>query len=175
MNKSKNKGKQFERTVCKIFESVYNEQFIRVPNSGAFIGGSNINNIKITENGQNLSYFRGDIIPPKKYEKLIIECKKRAKIDLYSIITGNITEIKEWLKQLYNDYRPDEQFIRLLIISANSKKPLVVFNSKYHLEYTFQNYLIIQIDNIIENLSKDFIITELSDVFLIKNEINFKI
>ena len=40
-SKSKNKGKSWERDVCLFLSDLYNESFIRVPGSGAFIGGTN--------------------------------------------------------------------------------------------------------------------------------------
>ena len=40
-NKSKNKGKSWERDVCNFLSELYNQSFIRVPNSGAFVGGKN--------------------------------------------------------------------------------------------------------------------------------------
>ena len=38
-SKSKNKGKGFEREVCKILGEIYDDNFERVPHSGAFVGG----------------------------------------------------------------------------------------------------------------------------------------
>ena len=40
-SKSKNKGKTFEREVCKILKEIYEDNFERVPHSGAFVGGQN--------------------------------------------------------------------------------------------------------------------------------------
>ena len=40
-SKSKTKGKSWERDVCLFLSELYNQSFIRVPGSGAFIGGSN--------------------------------------------------------------------------------------------------------------------------------------
>ena len=40
-SKSKTKGKSWERDVCLFLSELYNQSFIRVPGSGAFIGGTN--------------------------------------------------------------------------------------------------------------------------------------
>ena len=40
-SKSKSKGKSWERDVCVFLSKLYNDSFIRVPNSGAYTGGKN--------------------------------------------------------------------------------------------------------------------------------------
>ena len=39
-NKSKTKGKTWEREVVLFLSELYKESFIRVPNSGAYVGGN---------------------------------------------------------------------------------------------------------------------------------------
>ena len=41
MNKSKTKGKTWERDVVLFLSDLYKQSFIRVPNSGAYVGGKN--------------------------------------------------------------------------------------------------------------------------------------
>ena len=62
-SKSKNKGKSWERDVCLFLSELYNDSFIRVPGSGAFIGGSNQFR-KDTLSEEQIKLSRGDIIPP---------------------------------------------------------------------------------------------------------------
>jgi len=38
-SKSKNKGSSFERDIAKLLSETFGESFIRVTNSGAYIGG----------------------------------------------------------------------------------------------------------------------------------------
>ena len=40
-SKSKAKGSSYERDLAKFLSEKYNGSFVRVPNSGAYIGGSN--------------------------------------------------------------------------------------------------------------------------------------
>ena len=40
-NKSKEKGKTFEREACQMLKDAFRLSFNRVPNSGAFVGGMN--------------------------------------------------------------------------------------------------------------------------------------
>ena len=61
-SKSKNKGKGFEREVCRILSEIYQDNFERVPHSGAFVGGLNAaRKSTLTEN--QIKAFKGDIIP----------------------------------------------------------------------------------------------------------------
>ena len=49
-NPQKNKGKNFERFVAKHLSSVFDLNFERIPNSGAFTGGKNVSRAsKLTE------------------------------------------------------------------------------------------------------------------------------
>ena len=41
VSKSKAKGKSWERDVCNFLSELYHDSFIRVPNSGAYVGGKN--------------------------------------------------------------------------------------------------------------------------------------
>ena len=61
-NKSKIKGKSWERDVANFLTKLYNEPFLRVPNSGAFVGGYNIYRTQ-TMTEQQVKSFKGDIIP----------------------------------------------------------------------------------------------------------------
>ena len=40
-SKSKNKGNNWEREVANNLSTLYKESFIRVPSSGAYVGGKN--------------------------------------------------------------------------------------------------------------------------------------
>ena len=73
-NKSKIKGKSWERDVANFLTKHYNESFLRVPNSGAFVGGYNIYRTQ-TMTEQQVKSFKGDIIPGPSFSNLVIECK----------------------------------------------------------------------------------------------------
>ena len=75
-SKSKNKGKGFERDVCKILGKIYGDNFERVPHSGAFVGGVNAaRKSTLTEN--QIKAFKGDIIPPDHWKHFNCECKMK--------------------------------------------------------------------------------------------------
>ena len=102
-SKSKNKGKRYERQVALLLSNIFGDSFIRVPNSGAFVGGKNaVRRSQLTDN-QNKT-FKGDIIPPDNFN-LIIECKNYEKISggLSGMIRGKSIQINKWLKELRGD------------------------------------------------------------------------
>lgn len=70
----KTKGKNYENTVAKFLTSIYDEKFIRVPTSGAFLGGSNYDRRHTMTEGQVMA-FKGDIIPPDDWKFFNCECK----------------------------------------------------------------------------------------------------
>ena len=73
-SKSKTKGNSFERDVCKYLGGLTGLNFTRVPNSGAFLGGSNQVRVgNLTES--QVQVFDGDIIVPEEWMDWSIECK----------------------------------------------------------------------------------------------------
>ena len=102
-SKSKNKGKRYERQVAQMLSDLFEDSFIRVPNSGAYVGGKNaVRRSQLTDN-QNKT-FKGDIIPPDNFN-LIIECKNYEKISggLAAIIRGVSVQLNKWIKELRGD------------------------------------------------------------------------
>ena len=61
-SKSKNKGKGFEREMANFLSDLYQLSFIRVPASGAFVGGANAVRKDILSEGQ-IRGAKSDIIP----------------------------------------------------------------------------------------------------------------
>ena len=73
-NKSKTKGKTWERDVVLFLSELYNQSFIRVPNSGAYVGGKNEYR-KAYLSEEQIKLMRGDIVPPLHYPNFLAECK----------------------------------------------------------------------------------------------------
>ena len=73
-SKSKTKGNSFERDVCKYLNKLTGLNFTRVPNSGAYIGGSNQNRVGALTDAQ-VQIFDGDIITPDEFNDWSLECK----------------------------------------------------------------------------------------------------
>ena len=73
-NHNKNKGKSYERQLAKQLTSVFQLNFNRVPNSGAFIGGKNINRAQNLSE-QQILLMSGDIIVPEQLAHVDFEFK----------------------------------------------------------------------------------------------------
>jgi len=102
-SKSKEKGKRYERQVADFLSRQFDEKFIRVPNSGAFVGGKNAFRRQELADSRTTT-FRGDIIPPDNWN-LVIECKNYEKITggLTGLIAGDSKQLDKWLKELRGD------------------------------------------------------------------------
>ena len=84
-SKSKNKGKGFEREVCNILSEIYQDNFERVPYSGAFVGGINAaRKSTLTEN--QIKAFKGDVIPPDDWKYFNCECKNYADFPFHKLL-----------------------------------------------------------------------------------------
>ena len=128
-SKSKNKGKSWERDVCLFLSELYNQSFIRVPGSGAFIGGSNqFRKESLSEEQIKLS--RGDIIPPEHYPYFLAECKNYAEFPFHLLIANNsIALLNTWIDQVEHDVT-NENDLWLLFIKITRKGTYVLYDTK---------------------------------------------
>jgi len=136
-SKSKNKGKSWERDVCIFLSKLYVDSFIRVPGSGAFIGGSNqFRKEYLSEEQIKLS--RGDIIPPVKYPYFLAECKNYAEFPFHQLIAKNSIKLLDtWIEQVEHDVT-SEKDVWLLFIKITRKGQYVLFNTEYLGDKLFQ-------------------------------------
>ena len=92
-SKSKSKGKSWERDVCVFLSKLYNDSFIRVPNSGAYTGGKNeFRKEYLTDEQIKLS--RGDIIPPSSFCNFVVEAKNYAEFPFHQLVKKAKTYIQ---------------------------------------------------------------------------------
>ena len=128
-SKSKNKGKSWERDVCLFLSELYNDSFIRVPGSGAFIGGSNQYR-KDTLSEEQIKLSRGDIIPPLHFPYFLAECKNYADFPFHSLISNsNIAILNTWIEQVEHDVT-DRNDVWLLFIKITRKGQYVLFDTR---------------------------------------------
>lgn len=112
-SKAKTKGNSFERIVAEKFCKAYDDNFIRVPNSGAFTGGANLHRVdKMT--AQQRRVFQGDIIPPEKLSSLKLECKSYKTIAWHQIVQGSCKQLDGWIAQA-----TDDKLVWLLLFKIN--------------------------------------------------------
>ena len=69
------KGKSYENAKAKFLTDIFDQKFIRVPTSGAFLGGKNYDRRLDMSEGQVMA-FKGDIIPPDDWKFFNCECKE---------------------------------------------------------------------------------------------------
>ena len=102
-SKSKTKGKSWERDVCNFLSELYQGSFIRVPNSGAYVGGKNEYR-KDTLSEEQIKLARGDIVPPTNYPYFLAECKNYADFPFHSLLAkSTIAQLDNWIEQVEHD------------------------------------------------------------------------
>jgi hypothetical protein len=136
-NKSKNKGKSWERDVCNFLSKLYDDSFIRVPNSGAFVGGKNEFR-KETLSEEQIKLSRGDIIPPLHYPYFLAECKNYAEFPFHSLISKtSIPLLDTWIDQVEHDVT-NKNDLWLLFIKITRKGQYVLFDTNHLGDKLFQ-------------------------------------
>ena len=128
-SKSKNKGKSWERDVCLFLSNLYRQSFIRVPNSGAFVGGKNEFR-KETLSTEQIKLMRGDIVPPLHYPYFVAECKNYAEFPFHQMVHNNsIRLLDEWIGQVEHDCNNKNDFW-LLFIKITRKGQYVAYDTR---------------------------------------------
>ena len=123
-NKQKAKGKSFEREVAKHLSVVFNLNFERVPNSGAFTGGLNsFRDSKLDEEQSRI--FDGDILSPKELTNTEFECKSRKDFGFHLLFSES-KELDGWIEQAKSDKW------WFLIFKPNRKGRYVAFDNRVH-------------------------------------------
>ena len=115
-NKSKNKGKGFERQVAALLASAWGGHWQRVPNSGAMVGGVNSKLLERVD-AKFARLMSGDIIVPEEFGGLEVECKSRAAFNFMHLLRqeGN-KELNAWIDQTWQHSPP----LGLLMFKANN-------------------------------------------------------
>lgn len=117
----KSKGNQFERYVAKHLSDIFQLNFERVPNSGAFTGGKNISRYNTLTEAQKLIYD-GDILMPEQLGHIKIECKSYKDFAFHNLLKSNST-LDDWIEQAKVDFK-----LWFLIFKINNRGCYVVFD-----------------------------------------------
>lgn len=146
-SKSKAKGSGYERDMAKFLSEKFGKSFVRVPNSGAYIGGSNNHRTTTLSEGQIRS-FKGDIIPPDDWTFFNCECKNYADLPFHQLISGkNIPKLESWIEQTMEVAEAKD--FNVLFIKITRKGEFVMIQDKcFHngmfvqpgIEYTSYNH-----------------------------------
>lgn len=142
-SKSKQKGNAFEREVCTYLKGLTGLSFVRVPNSGAYIGNSNRERAKELSKSQ-VQTFDGDIIVPKEYAEWSFECKFYKSIAWKKLFSEEgEAKVNSWIKQARDSVKP----YWMVFFKINNSGTYCIFNEKLikkkklKLETSYLNYL----------------------------------
>ena len=127
-NRNKEKGKSWERDTCKIMERIFGGSWIRVPNSGAFIGGLNQSRMDKLSAGQ-IHNSKGDIIPPDEYD-IVVECKSYKDFPFNTLLGDGCALLNGWIDQVETDILDDNEFY-FITFKINNKGSYIVVNTKF--------------------------------------------
>jgi hypothetical protein len=137
-SKSKSKGNHAERIICESLEKILGGKFIRVPNSGAFIGGANFMRAQNMDAAQ-IKTFKGDIICPSTMPKLVIESKFYESFPFHSLVTNKrIPLLDGWIKQNLDVCQPGD--FPVLIMRFNNKGSFCVVRKDDIEEWSLHNF-----------------------------------
>ena len=159
-SKSKTKGNSYEREIAKFLSDTYGEPFVRVPNSGAYIGGSNSHRKNFLDGNQAKS-FKGDITPPDSWSNFNAECKNYADFPWHLMLTGNCKQLDTWFEQLLEV--EDEGDLNIVFFKITRKGQYVAIQSKltwvtdnfmYYTSKKFGDWIIMEHSTFFKNNSE---------------------
>jgi hypothetical protein len=137
---SKRKGSSWERDIANHLSELYKEKFIRVQNSGAFVGGKNASRKQTLDEGQIRS-LKGDIVPPSSWIHFNCEAKSYADFPFHQLFQGHVKILETWIDQCMEV--ADQDDVNLLIMKFNRKGKYVAIQlQKDYEKLTFQHNLI---------------------------------
>ena len=123
-SKSKTKGNFWELEVAKFLSATYNETFLRIPSSGAFVGGKNSHR-KAGLGDAQLQSKKGDIHPPQDWKHWNLECKSYADFPFHQLWYADVKILDSWIQQ-QKDVE-DAGDLNLILIKISRKGQWVVF------------------------------------------------
>lgn len=126
--KSKDKGKGFENELAKYFTETYQASFIRVPFSGAMVGGTNSKRKMVMSEGQVRS-FKGDIIPPDTWTAFNCEAKFYKDFPFHQLFLGECVLLDDWISQVYD--AEDESDFNIICMKFNYKGKWIAVERKH--------------------------------------------
>ena len=134
-SRQKAKGNQFERQVASHLSEVFELNFERVPNSGAFTGGKNIHRYNTLTEAQKLIYD-GDILMPEELGNFKIECKSYKDFAFHGLFKTNAL-INSWIDQAKVDFK-----LWFLIFKINNRGSFIAFDRVVWKSINYQgNYM----------------------------------
>lgn len=132
----KTKGKGYENVVAKFLTDTYGEKFLRVPTSGAFLGGSNFHRRHVMTEGQVRS-FKGDIIPPDSWNQFNCECKFYKSFNFHQLYTESKI-LDKWIVETLDTANTGD--LSLIFMKFNNLGEYIAYQSTE--EFTTTQYTV---------------------------------
>ncbi len=136
-SKSKTKGSTWERDVAMHLSKLYQDSFIRVPNSGAYVGGKNAVRKDFLHEGQ-IRAMKGDIIPPLDWKYFNCECKNYADFPFHQLVASECKQLEKWLSQILDCADPND--INILIMKITRKGKFIAVEAGDHWDFTVPHF-----------------------------------
>ena len=138
--RGKAKGNQGELKIAKFLTELFGAKFMRVPNSGAAIGGKNAGR-KVLMDSLQISYFKSDIIPPSHMRQLVIESKFYKDFPFHKLVVNEqITQLEKWIQQTLATV--DTGDVWFLVVRINHKGSFALFDKKHLADFVVQNHAV---------------------------------
>lgn len=134
----KTKGKGYENDVAKFLTETYGDTFMRVPTSGAYLGGSNYDRRHTMTEGQVRS-FKGDIIPPDNWSHFNCEAKFYKEFKFHLLYNKNST-LDAWIEETETAANPGD--ISLIFMKFNRIGEYIAYQATHGFitaQYTIYN------------------------------------
>lgn len=122
-SKSKTKGNSWELDVAKFLTETYGATFLRVPSSGAFVGGKNAHR-KTTLDQSQLQSKKGDIHPPHNWKHFNCECKSYKDFPFHQLFYTDVKILDSWIQQQHDV--EDDGDLNIILIKITRKEKWVV-------------------------------------------------
>lgn len=156
-SKSKTKGNGAERELCQMLKTIFDGPFIRVPNSGAYIGGSNAHR-KGNMSANQTRAAKGDVQPPDFMPKLVLESKFYADFPFHSLLTpGKVLQLDTWIEQTLDCVEPGD--VWFVAFKINRRGWFTCFPHEMASNYVIGNHVVYN------DGGKTFVVTELKTFF----------
>ena len=138
--RGKAKGNNGELKIAKFLTELFGAKFMRVPNSGAAIGGKNAER-KVLMDSVQISYFKSDIIPPSNMRRLVIESKFYKDFPFHKLVVREpILQLDKWIKQTLDTVDVDDLWF--VVVRINHKGSFACFDKKHVNDFVVDNYAV---------------------------------
>jgi hypothetical protein len=123
-SKSKAKGNAWELEVAKFLSETYNESFLRIPSSGAWVGGKNTFRKESIDQAQ-LQSKKGDIHPPSEWKHFNLECKSYKDFPFHQLWYADVKILDSWIQQQHEV--EDEGDLNLILVKISRKDKWIIY------------------------------------------------